>query len=264
MGLTRSRPQGNQVQTTATQLNLQPRHWICCQWASGGKRKDPRGGKGLCRSLEAPEGVGCTPASFSKVTKWATTCFPQWESEQSLLSVTALSAAIIYTSYTTVSLSQLSFILVTKGGAFTSEHQKTTQGFCGICWLFRFWWQADSFPSLSVQSSALHFRDQPYQYSVAVSSLQLLYLYQVALDRYLRINWNNDEMLHLFRWWALQRTCLAQGFSSVFPAGPLQPALFIFPHHCPSPIFFLLHKEHIQPLEISALALPSPSFTSSK
>lgn len=124
---------------TAAQLNLQPRRWICCQWAPGGKRKDPRGGKGLCHSLEAPQVVGCTPASFSKVTKWATTCFPQWESEQSLLSVTKLSAAIIHTSYTTVSLSRLSFILGTKGGAFTSEHQKTTQGF---------WWNSLAFQIL--------------------------------------------------------------------------------------------------------------------
>lgn len=79
----------DEVQTTrplaAAQLSLQPRRCTSCKCALSGKRKEPGGRNGLHRFLEAPEVIGCTPTSFSRVSKRATTRFPQRDSEQNLL-----------------------------------------------------------------------------------------------------------------------------------------------------------------------------------
>lgn len=79
----------HEVQTrrplTTAPRSLQPRRWTCYKCALSRKRREPRGGNGLHRFLGAPEVIGSTTASFSTVSKRATTCFPQWESEQNLL-----------------------------------------------------------------------------------------------------------------------------------------------------------------------------------
>lgn len=123
---------------TAVQLSLQPRRWTCCKCTLSRKRKKPRGGNAFHCFLEAPELIGCTPASFSKVSKRATTCFPQQESEQNLLNKKC--HKIIICCYNLYIL-HYCFSLPTQfpfSHPNTSEHQKTTQGFCGICWLFKF------------------------------------------------------------------------------------------------------------------------------